>query len=318
MLEHAAAPASGLAKAGLLPGGEALWLVVGLSVLAAGLFALARSGPIGAMRTMGRVILVAVVALGGWWLLDQVGRAERAAEHRALEQRAAELAARAVAPGSALACLDGIAGDEVEEACEKVIFASPENVAAAVSYVAAQFAVLAAASELTASGGAVTATRVGLGRALEADRFGIAAHVLSVRERCTPLRCPPLALLPDARRVLANMAEQRFERHVRTYAASWSQTGSAVASKGAPTEAPAAPASTASAAPAPAKPSNDIFFPSAASIPPVNIMTSDPPARDGERKASPAGSPPPRPSAGNTGSTARQQAAPLPITPNQP
>ena len=46
---------------------------------------------------------------------------------------ALELAARALVPGSALPCLDAIAGDVVEDACEKAIFASPEATAAAVS-----------------------------------------------------------------------------------------------------------------------------------------------------------------------------------------
>ena len=43
--------------------------------------------------------------------------------------------ARAIAPGSALSCLDEMAGEAVEAACEKGVFASPEAVAAAVKYV---------------------------------------------------------------------------------------------------------------------------------------------------------------------------------------
>ena len=43
--------------------------------------------------------------------------------------------------------LDPIAGDTVEVACEKVLFASPEATAAAVSYVAAQLSILASAAE---------------------------------------------------------------------------------------------------------------------------------------------------------------------------
>jgi hypothetical protein len=46
--------------------------------------------------------------------------------------------AGAIAPSSALSCLDEIAGEAVEGACEKAVFASPEAVAAGVKYVTAQ------------------------------------------------------------------------------------------------------------------------------------------------------------------------------------
>src|SRR6516165_5160018 len=43
---------------------------------------------------------------------------------------------------SALSCLDELAGEAVENACEKGVFASPEAVAAAVKYVTAQLALI--------------------------------------------------------------------------------------------------------------------------------------------------------------------------------
>jgi hypothetical protein len=52
------------------------------------------------------------------------------------------LMAGSIAPGSALSCLDELAGGAVESACEKGVFASPEAVAAAVKYVTAQLALL--------------------------------------------------------------------------------------------------------------------------------------------------------------------------------
>ena len=55
-----------------------------------------------------------------------------------------ELTARAIMPGSALACLDAMAGEAVESSCEKALFATPEATAAAVSYVGAQLSLLAA------------------------------------------------------------------------------------------------------------------------------------------------------------------------------
>ena len=49
-------------------------------------------------------------------------------------QRNAELSLSAVAPGSTLACLDGVAGEAVENACEKTVFADPQSAASAVAY----------------------------------------------------------------------------------------------------------------------------------------------------------------------------------------
>ena len=72
-----------------------------------------------------------------------MGESERAAERRALEQRALALAVQSAAPGSMLGCLDSAAGDAVENACESAVFADPQNVAAAVAYVSAKLALLA-------------------------------------------------------------------------------------------------------------------------------------------------------------------------------
>src|SRR5438477_2219293 len=82
--------------------------------------------------------------LVGWFVLHQWNEHERVSDRRALEARAFDLTARATAPGSALACLDALAGKAVETACEKTLFASAEAVAAAVSHVAAQLTLLAA------------------------------------------------------------------------------------------------------------------------------------------------------------------------------
>ncbi len=60
---------------------------------------------------------------------------------------------RALAPGSPLACLDGLAGENVEAACEKALFAAPATVAAATSYVAARLALLADMAAYTKRGG---------------------------------------------------------------------------------------------------------------------------------------------------------------------
>jgi hypothetical protein len=216
-----------------------------------------------------RVALIAVAIFAGWWALDYLARPDLAAEQRALEARELDLARSALAPGSALACLDAIAGDVVEDACEKALFASPEATAAAVSYVAAQLSLLALASDrerLTAP----SLRTAQLRRAVEVDRFGITAHVLAVRDGCTLDRCLALALLHDASRVSTNLVEQPFDALVRRYAAGWPADGSYTAANN------SLPAATAAAPGTAPKSPNNLYFPSSASIPQVNIMTAEP------------------------------------------
>src|SRR5262245_5926867 len=258
-------------------------VVVGLAAIIATLAVLRMGAGFDARGgAWAQAALIAVAVLAGWWLLDHFARRDAAADERAFEARALELATRALAPGSALACLDAIAGDVVEDACEKTVFASPETTAAAVSYVGAQLSLLSWAGERARRAGpgpsfprssTLSVRTAQLRRAIEADRFGIAAHVLAVREGCTADRCNALALLQDTRRISANLAERPFDAQVKRYAATWPAAGTKpVASNVAP--ATPAPAAAAAATKLP----GNLYFPSASSIPPVNIMTAEPAA----------------------------------------
>ena len=255
--------------------------VWGVAVIAAfavvvGALALARGGADGrtAPAVVGGVLLV-ILALFGLWQLDHLAASERAAERRALDARAFELAARALAPGSALGCLDAIAGETVVDACENSLFASPEATAAAVSYVAAQLSLLVASREHGRGG--ESAGTVNVRRALEADRFGIVAHVLAARDGCTPKQCGSLLVFQDAGRISTNLAERAFEARVQTHMAGWPAAGSRLLASSPPAQPPAPavapPAVTATKTP------NNLYFPSSASIPPVSIMTAEPAAR---------------------------------------
>ncbi len=297
--------------------------IAGVAVIIGALASMrARFDGNGAPLLQGALVVIAVVT--GWWALDQFIRRDVAAEQRAIEGRALDLAARALAPGSALACLDAIAGDVVEEACEKALFASPEATAAAVSYVAVQLSLLAAASEQArraGQGAGAPAGTANLRRAIEADRFGIAAHVLAVRDGCTPDRCAAFALLQDARRLSANLAERPFEAHVTRHAAAWPGDDSRPVAGNLPVT-----ATTSAPGAAPKSPSN-LYFPSASSIPPVNIMTAEPaaPPRHDTTGAAEAGSPPPRKGATGAASArppaspnpAQARPAPTPLVPTQ-
>jgi hypothetical protein len=225
-----------------------------------------RSGPL-----VGAAVVL-VVTLTGWWAIDHLARRDLAAERRALDVHTFELATRALMPGSALACLDAVAGEMVEDACEKALFASPEATAAAVSYVAAQLSLLASARDQARRGGTSPGIAA-LRRAVETDRFGIVAHVLTVRDRCTPDQCSAFFLLEDASRIRANLADQTFESQVKRHMANWpaaeSRPVATNPSSGAPSPAPVASTRT----------PNNLYFPSSASIPPVNIMTAEPPAQ---------------------------------------
>src|SRR5580704_6539729 len=97
----------------------------------------------GLLKLVMTVAVIVAGALAVMTVLDRVKLESRAAERRALLQRNADLNISAVAPGSVLACLDGGAGETIENACEKSVFANPQSAAGAVAYTAARLALLA-------------------------------------------------------------------------------------------------------------------------------------------------------------------------------
>jgi hypothetical protein len=268
--------------------GAAVALIVVVMV-----FAVMRTGP---LRMLGIVVRYALVLIGVlfiWAYLERAAVHERAAERRALDARAAELTARALAPGSALACIDGIAGETVSASCEKAVFASPEAVAAGLAYVTAQLSLLADGIDFTnRSEAAYESSLAMLQGAIELDRFGFVAYVLAVRDGCTSEKCESFVMLRDPSRVRANLKVQTFQRFVGRNAVAWSgQAGS-------PTETGQFDPPTQSAPVAGLRPQGvptTIDFPSAASIPPVSIMNAEPPLPAGRAPAppNPPATPPP-------------------------
>ena len=267
-----------------------------------------------AMGGMLRLVVVAVViTLAGWFVVAKWGEHARVSEQRALDSRLFDLTTRAIAPGSALACLDALAGETVELACEKALFASPETVAAAVSYMAAQVTLLSASKDRAPAGNGSALAPVR--RAIESDRFGIAAHILAVREGCTAEQCGAFALLDDPTRVRANIAAQTFDALVQRHAAAW--PGSVPAAASAATPAPASPASSPVAS---ARNPNNLFFPSASSIPPVSIMNAEPGIPQDTTGSADATKPArrPLPPARPPAQGGAASSAPLPLAPAQP
>ena len=293
-----------------------VWAVVAIAAVLVLACALALVRGRGERASVSVAILVLILALAGWWARDHFARRDLAAAQRALDARGFELATRAFMPGSALGCLDAIAGETVEAACEKVLFATPEAAAAAVSYVAAQLSLLASARELGRHGETAPGM-LALRRALEADRFGVVAHVLAVRDGCAPDQCSAFAWLGDTTRIKVNLAERPFDARINTYAASWPAAGGRALASTPPSPAPSAAA----------KVPNNLYFPSATSIPPVNIMTAEPPpaqrppqATTGAAESTPP-TPPRRPQTNSQArppsSAAPARAAPVPPAPAQ-
>ncbi len=225
---------------------------------------------------------VAALAIAGYAVYafaERLATAERSAERRALLGRDAELSRLALAPGSALACLDGDAGETVENSCERKIFATPQSTAAAVAYMDARLKLLADAAQSDKS---LLPLLASTRRAVALDRFGVAAHVLSIRDSCTAEHCEAFALVDDASVLKANLKAEVYDQYVSRYVASWHAQPSASAEKPAAVSAvPAPPQHVAAtvngqtAIPA-VKPGEHWDFPSAASIPAVSIMGSEP------------------------------------------
>jgi hypothetical protein len=264
----------------------ALALVVVLTI-----FAIARAG--GARTVVALIGIVALAYAGwiGWTIAEYAAAGKRNAEREALAQRAMALAASAQVPGTALGCLEGMAGEQVEIACERAVFATPDTVAAAVTRVATQLGLLADALAAAQASDARYDTIIGAARrGLEADRYGIVAHVLLQEDNCSAEQCEILNLLSDANRVRSNLREKPFNALVAKYAPSWANArlGPPVAdlSRALPPSAPGSP----SGVPV----SSKYEFPSSSSIPPVNIMGSEtspaPPAAGAQAPAAPGGS----------------------------
>ena len=78
----------------------------------------------------------------------------------------------------ALSCIDDMAGEAVLTACEKALFGSAENAAAALSYAAAQITRLTAFGDVASANKNLTPELQALRRAVERDRYGLMAYVL--------------------------------------------------------------------------------------------------------------------------------------------
>ena len=208
----------------------------------------------------------------------------------------------------ALSCIDDLAGETVLTACEKALFGSAESAAAALSYAAAQITRLTAFGDVAAANSNTSPELQTLRRAIERDRYGLMAYVLMVRDHCTPSQCAAFGVLTDRRQIVANMDERVYDGLIARYAPQWNAP-------------PPAAVPVAALSPSPSGKPTNADFPSAASTPPVSIMTPEPGAAAPPPAAprpppstplaiAPLPSPRPTPAASPTVAAAKKQAAP--------
>src|SRR6478672_10275897 len=164
----------------------------------------------------------------------------------------------------ALSCIDDLAGETVLAACEKVLFGSAESTAAALSYAASQITRLTAVGDVAAANASMTPELQMVRRAVERDRYGLMAYVLAARDHCTPSDCAAFRAVTDRNQIVANMNERTYEGLVVRYAPSWNM----------PAVTPGPVAALPPSMPL-GKPTN-ADFPTAASTPPISIMTPEP------------------------------------------
>jgi hypothetical protein len=168
----------------------------------------------------------------------------------------------------AMSCIDDLAGDTVGQACEKIVFASAESTAAAVSYAASMISRLTALGDVETAQRTMTADMEALRSAVERDRYGLMAQVLSVRYRCTPTDCAVNRSLTDNHQIITNMDEHLFDTIVTRYAPSWNAPPQVATTGSTPLS--MLPPSVPTGRPTNAE------FPSAANTPAVSIMTPEP------------------------------------------
>ncbi|MBV8839964.1 MAG: hypothetical protein JO000_25800 [Alphaproteobacteria bacterium] len=241
-----------------------------------------------------RVAVIVIAVVFGWTYISRTGEHDRVEERRALDQRAADLVGRAIAPGSPIACLEATNTETVEGSCERSVFATPESVAAATAYMSARLSLLADAHDYTARRDpSYEAQIAGLRRTIAADRFGLASQVLGARDGCTADACDAFGLVYDDKKLRANMKDRLFDIVVGRYAVNWPTRPSR------PVVSSSAPASPATAGVVP--PGPNVQFPSSQSIPPVSIMNAEPeraapaPVAPPAQAAATQSEPPPQP-----------------------
>lgn len=242
-----------------------IWALIGGSAIVTLILivALLRADKSVANGVLGVITLLAVgvAGLASWRLfVDSAATTTRSAD-----------ASRSISTMPALACVDDLAGDAVQAACERTLFGSPETVAAAVSYASTRLAQLTSLGDVASANKRMTPEIDRLRRSIERDRYGLIAYVLTAQDRCVPEQCAAYRSLTDNSRIAANMNEHVYELAVTRAAPSWGAGGPLA------TAAPV-PGAVMGAVETPSGKPVNIDFATSSSIPPISIMSEPTPA----------------------------------------
>lgn len=173
------------------------------------------------IAVLSQLAVVALIGGAAYFGLKQTEDGSRIAERKAIEDRAVALLAQSNQPGSVLGCLHAATTSTLDEACEQAIFAEPQRVAAAVGITADQVALLYDATLYAVREPAFLERFESLRKSLEADPYGLVAHVFAKDHKCIPDSCTRYRILKETDKVKANLTAQKFEGLLAKHKQNW-------------------------------------------------------------------------------------------------
>ncbi|MBX3520588.1 MAG: hypothetical protein KF835_11295 [Xanthobacteraceae bacterium] len=172
------------------------------------------------VAVLAQLAVVAIIGGTAYFGLKQYEDNSRLGERRAIEERAETLLTQVNQSDSVFGCLNATATD-LDEACEKIIFAKPERIASAVSLTANRIALLYDATVYSTRDPVFLDRFDHLRKSLEADPYGLVAHVLATEHKCIPDSCTRYRILKDVEKVKANLVSGKFDGMLAKYKESW-------------------------------------------------------------------------------------------------
>jgi len=175
------------------------------------------------LATLAQLALVAVIAGAAYFGLKLYEDNTRFVERKALEDRAVALLAQSSQPDSVLGCLNVSLAPALDEACERIIFAEPQRITSAISVISDRLTLLDDAINFSAREPAFAQRFEPLRKSLEADPYGIVAHVLAAQYKCLPDSCPKMRNFKEADRIKTNLASRTFDGLLVKHKESWAR-----------------------------------------------------------------------------------------------
>lgn len=176
----------------------------------------------GGLATLAQLALVGIVAGAAYFGLKQNEDSVLFAERKAIEDRAAMLS-QTNQPDLVLGCLGVSAAPALDEACERTIFAEPQRITSAIAVTSERLALLSDAVAFGAREPAFPDRFETLRKSLEADPYGIVAHVLATEFKCIPDSCARLRIFKDGQKIRNNLANRTFDGLLVKHKESWAK-----------------------------------------------------------------------------------------------